>query len=541
MAQDVIINGTTYPAVKSVALMGADGKVVQYYQDATSLAYATCDTAAATAAKVVTVSGNENWELKVGSVVMVYFSASNTASNVTLNVNGTGAYPIWYNNAEYTSTGTAYTGYAKRVIEYMFNGTHWVWMGASYDSNTTYKNVALGHGYATCSTAAATTAKVGTLSSYALTAGGIVAVKFTNAVPANATLNINSKGAKNMFFRGAKITAGVIKAGDIATFIYDGTQYQLLSVDRWQNDVTALQNTMGGLTLGIHTDGLIYLFANGSPVGTGIELPSGGISGYVDSANNIILNNLPDGTYSVKYEKENGSTTNIGNLVVDSNVYYTVTNNLTQCTTNNSATQAIGGQSYSATITAKSGYELKSVTATMGGSAVSVSNGKINISNVTGNIVITAVAEEIKVAEPVTVDIGLTDKYAIEFSAGNLRGSESAGYASTNFIEVGNIPKPCTIHLTGARWVTAQESGYIRFFAADTSNNKIVGANTLIKYLPDGMALTSNNANYDDVTFTITGSNIGKLRFTGLYGTGDGYTGTGNFSGIKATLTYTPN
>ena len=82
MAQDVIINGTTYPAVKSVALMGANGKVVQYYPDAASLAYATCDTVAATAAKVVTVSGNENWELKVGSVIMVYFSASNSASNV---------------------------------------------------------------------------------------------------------------------------------------------------------------------------------------------------------------------------------------------------------------------------------------------------------------------------------------------------------------------------------------------------------------------------------------------------------------------------
>lgn len=194
--------------------------------------YATCETAAATAEKVVTTSGNNNWSLSVGSVVMVYFTTSNSASNVKLNVNGSGAYPIWYNNAEYTSTGTQYTGYAKRVINYMFNGTHWVWIGSSYDSNTTYKNVSLGHGYVTCDTAASTTAKVGTLASYALTVGGIVAVKFTYAVPANATLNINSKGAKNMFYRGAKITAGVINAGDIATFIYDGTQYQLLTIDR---------------------------------------------------------------------------------------------------------------------------------------------------------------------------------------------------------------------------------------------------------------------------------------------------------------------
>lgn len=207
-----------------------------------NVAYATCETAAATAEKVVTTAGDDDWSLSVGSVVMVYFTTSNSASNVKLNVNGTGAYPIWYNNAEYTSTGTQYCGYAKRVINYMFNGTHWVWIGSSYDSNTTYKNTSLGHGYATCSTAEATTAKVGTLSSYTLTLGGIVAVKFTYAVPANATLNINSKGAKNMFYRGAKITAGVIKADDIATFIYDGTQYQLLSIDRWQNDIDSINN-----------------------------------------------------------------------------------------------------------------------------------------------------------------------------------------------------------------------------------------------------------------------------------------------------------
>ena len=35
-----------------------------------------------------------------------------------------------------------------------------------------------------------------------------------------------------MLYRGAKITAGVINSNDIATFIYDGTSYQLIAVDR---------------------------------------------------------------------------------------------------------------------------------------------------------------------------------------------------------------------------------------------------------------------------------------------------------------------
>ncbi len=99
-------------------------------------------------------------------------------------------------------------------------------------SDTTYTNEKLGQGYGTCATAAATTAKAVTLASYALTTGGVVAVRFANAVPAGATMNINSKGAKAIYYRGAAITAGVINAGDVATFIYNGSQYILLAVDR---------------------------------------------------------------------------------------------------------------------------------------------------------------------------------------------------------------------------------------------------------------------------------------------------------------------
>ena len=125
------------------------------------------------------------------------------------------------------------------------------------------------------------------------------------------------------------------------------------------------------------------------------------VFGYVDANNNIVVSGtLADGTYSVKYEMEDGSTVDIGDLVLDNNVYYSVTNNLTNCTNSNSATQAVEGGSYSATITANSGYELSSVVVTMGGSAVSVTNGVINIASVTGNIVITAVAEEKQAAEP---------------------------------------------------------------------------------------------------------------------------------------------
>lgn len=74
-------------------------------------------------------------------------------------------------------------------------------------------------------------------------------------------------------------------------------------------------------------------------------------------------------------------------------VYYTVTNNLTNVTNSNSADEIREGSSYSATLTANSGYELDAVSVTMGGQAVTVANGVINIASVTGNIVITATAK----------------------------------------------------------------------------------------------------------------------------------------------------
>lgn len=210
--------------------------------DSTNVAYGTCSTAAATAAKVITISGNTNWELTTGSMIAVKFSTTNTAQNPTFNVNGTGAKSVWANTAVITTSYLTYAGSANRVANYVYDGTQYVFIGWSNDANTTYTNLSLGQGYGTCATAAATAAKVVTMSSYALTTGGIVVVKFTYAVPASATMNINSKGAKNIYYKGAAITANIIKAGDTATFIYDGTRYHLLAVDRSAFD-TVLNGT----------------------------------------------------------------------------------------------------------------------------------------------------------------------------------------------------------------------------------------------------------------------------------------------------------
>lgn len=80
--------------------------------------------------------------------------------------------------------------------------------------------------------------------------------------------------------------------------------------------------------------------------------------------------------------------------------YYSVTNNLTNVTNSNSASSVLEGESYSATLSVLSDYNLTDVQITMGGvnitsSAYNDESHEIYIASVTGNITITASATKI--------------------------------------------------------------------------------------------------------------------------------------------------
>lgn len=199
-----------------------DSTVAHYYGE--------CSTASTDATKVVTI---DNFVLSVGVQVTIKFTnavgTDPDGDALTLNVSGTGALPMRRYGTTVMSTATTTSGWQAGAIQtFTYDGAAWV---REFWYNTTYSNAALGQGYGTCSTAAATVAKVASLSSYKRVTGGIVSVMFSYDVPANATLNINSTGAKAIYYRNAKITADVIKAGDIATFVYS-SYYRLISIDR---------------------------------------------------------------------------------------------------------------------------------------------------------------------------------------------------------------------------------------------------------------------------------------------------------------------
>ena len=181
--------------------------------------YGTCATAAATAAKVV-VCGDYK-QLVVGSIIGVRFTYTNTASGVTLNVNGTGAKQVRYNTGVNTGNSNMLFGYANRTVFYMWDGTYWVWISYGVDSGNTYPS-------AHCTTAAATAAKAASCSNYVLLAKSYVHVLIgtANTSKTALTLNINGRGAKAIWINGvaSSTTNYTLPAGTYLVY-YDGTAY----------------------------------------------------------------------------------------------------------------------------------------------------------------------------------------------------------------------------------------------------------------------------------------------------------------------------
>ena len=89
----------------------------------------------------------------------------------------------------------------------------------------------IGNRYGICTTAETNNSKTVTISNYKLIVGSYVTIKFNNSVGANSTLNINDTGAKPIYYRQAAITNNIISTNNLVTFIYDGTNYQITSID----------------------------------------------------------------------------------------------------------------------------------------------------------------------------------------------------------------------------------------------------------------------------------------------------------------------
>ena len=89
-----------------------------------STLYGTCTTSAGTAAKIVTLADFDT--LLPGVTVAVKFTYSNTAANPTLNVNGTGALPIYTDGTNAPGTTPQESWAANSVVYFTYDGSAWM-------------------------------------------------------------------------------------------------------------------------------------------------------------------------------------------------------------------------------------------------------------------------------------------------------------------------------------------------------------------------------------------------------------------------------
>lgn len=115
---------------------------------------------------------------------------------------------------------------------------------------------------------------------------------------------------------------------------------------------------------------------------------------------------------------DKSATCNITVNIAQSELSYTITKNLTNCSISNNANSILQNQTYIATLTANEGCEISSVSVSMGGvditsTAYNSSNKTIGIDVVTGDIIINCTATEVTAS---TYELGIFTPNAVSNS-----------------------------------------------------------------------------------------------------------------------------
>ena len=446
-------------------------------------------------------------------------------TTTTLNINNLGAKPIYLFNTTKVTTQFPVNSIINLIYHTDLNSG--CWMCSDYDSNTnTYQRVyesSDNKEYA-ITTRYNTTDGSSYYAEYGRYTNGVTVNPSTNTITAT-TFKGALTGNADTATKATQDANGKVIASTYETKTDASTKITSHNSDTSAHaDIRAQISQLSSdkvdkisLTLGVHTDGLLYIFSNGEPIGTGVEMPDkvGDVYGNVDSNNTITLKGyIPNGTYTFKYELDNGTVVPIGSAELDNNVYYAVSKTLTYCTINNSATKVVEGSKYTATIAANSGYALKTVTATMNGSSTGVTisgdeNSKtITIASVTGNIVISAVAE---VSAPKYTNLAKNFATGRLNSSGNVDASATAATTCTDYI--GQLAVGDVIRVKGFGALTDYNTVWYKADKTAYDANK-ANATTGASYAYDSatgivtLTRTSTNAGYTYVRVSgkLTGS-----------------------------------
>lgn len=215
--------------------------------------YGTCDTASDSNKKTVSIPG---YTVIEGSSIRIKFTNGNSTTTPTLNVNGTGAIPLKYNNANLDNNSITTNG----IYDVIYDGTCYQIVnggitpcaptatklatarninGVMFDGSNNVSN------YGVCDTASNVVNKTVSIANFALAKGARATIKFTKGNSCQApTLNINNTGIKILKYNDTSILDYYIVANGTYEVIYDGTYYQLLgSVSTTSTTTTISSNT----------------------------------------------------------------------------------------------------------------------------------------------------------------------------------------------------------------------------------------------------------------------------------------------------------
>lgn len=214
-------------------------------------------------------------------------------------------------------------------------------------------------------------------------------------------------------------------------------------------------------------------------------------------------------------------------------VIYSVTNDLTNVTTSNAVTSVEENGAYTATLTAAEGYELSSVTVTMGGADVTAtvySGGVVTIGAVTGDVVITATAAAVSagIVNLFDKDTMVTEGFFIG-TGGTAVAADSGKYA--------------TIPITGGKSYAMQRKT-LSFANGSAGNITLLDAqeNVVYKFVPN---VSNKSGEYycycvedDTVHLTLDSNPVGLVYKTDTNRKGVTFTTDATCAYLRLTVAY---
>lgn len=206
----------------------------------------TCDSTASSTTK--TANGSVSY-YEIGQIFAVTFTNGNTASAFTLNISSLGAKDVYVGNSIMNGTTNVLKCSAHTTMYFLYDGYFQFITAISDGTKAPARGANTWVG--TCSIAVGTTAKTAAIDNFVLTKGALASIIFTNGNSANVpTLNINSTGAKSIYINNAVTSSSnklTLDANEVATFIYDGTQYHLVCTSK-EHESSFAASAASGIT-----------------------------------------------------------------------------------------------------------------------------------------------------------------------------------------------------------------------------------------------------------------------------------------------------